>query len=176
LILNEFNVDSKEQRPRAYKKVLDWPKINFEPDDTFKENFQKLPAQIVKGIWDTVPGSEIVPLNFKKLVIKVVTALPTSALEAVSQAYMSGATVIINFIIEIINGNLSDEQCRKYFALTAKNIDASPTSNKNEKQLVLETKAFKLLYEAHYREEDVNWQQEEVRIRLNKFRKYQFLI
>ena len=71
---------------------------------------------------------------------------------------------------------MSDEQCRKYFALTAKNIDASPTSNKNDKQLVLETKAFKLLYEAHYREEDVNWQQEEVRIRLNKFQKYQFLI
>ena len=154
LILNEF--DEAEQRPKAYIKVLDWPKVDFEPNDNFKDNFQTIPRRLLKEACDFIPGIEMIPLNFRKLAIKLVSILPEKALEAVSQAYMSGFTVIINFLIEILNGNFSAEQCLKYFAL-----NENPT--KKGKELVYDSQSFKLLYEAHYREENVNFFQEEVK-------------
>jgi hypothetical protein len=174
-ILDEFEVDSKDQRPRAYTKVLDWPKVDFEPSDTFKENFLKLPEQLVKGVWETVPGSEMIPLNLKKLTIKLASVLPAKILETVSQACMSGATVIVNFFIEILKGNLSNEQSMNFFVFNAKysNDDTSSftcssstmlATPKSKKLVLNETRSFKLLYEAHYRDEPVNLLQEEVKI------------
>ena len=114
----------------------------------------------------------MIPPNLKKLAIKLAKFVPEKALETVSQACMSGATVIINFLIELLKGNLNNEQSTNFFVFNAKYCSEDtttssaslPSTPKSNKIVLNGIKSFKLSYEAHYRDEPVNLLQEEVRI------------
>jgi len=128
LILNEF--DSKTGRPlsESYRRIVRWPKMKFESSDNFQQNS----ANLIDSI---VPGSELLAKCFKPL------------LKLVSVNLFNGISIIINFIIEILNGNLNNDQCLNYFQYKENIMD---------EKLVLDKNDFKLRYLGNYEVEIIN--------------------
>ncbi len=107
LILNEFDPVTGKPFSRiveSYKRVVKWPKIKFESSENFQQNSAKFFEDKFESI---VPGGEFVVKSIKFCV--------KSFLKLVSAHLFNGIAIIINFMIEILNGNLNSEQCLYYF-------------------------------------------------------------
>ncbi len=144
-ILNAFEANTANQ-----KRMLDWPKIVFTPSQDFKDNFKNLFD--FNHVFELIPDGGIIPEKAKKFISKGVNFFMNKAVTFISENLLSGITVIINFIIEIINGNLNNEQCLNCFEYD----DNLNEYNKDEKEFKSEKTDFNMKYLAHYRIEDVN--------------------
>jgi len=144
-ILNAFEANTANQ-----KRMLDWPKIVFTPSQDFKDNFKNLFD--FNHVFELIPDGGIIPEKAKKFISKGVNFFMNKAVTFISENLLSGITVIINFIIEIINGNLNNEQCLNCFEYD----DNLNEYNKDEKEIKSEKTDFNMKYLAHYRIEDVN--------------------
>ncbi len=144
-ILNAFEANTANQ-----KRMLDWPKILFTPSQDFKDNFKNLFD--FNHVFELIPDGGIIPEKAKKFISKGVNFFMNKAVTFISENLLSGITVIINFIIEIINGNLNNEQCLNCFEYD----DNLNEYNKDEKEIKSEKTDFNMKYLAHYRIEDVN--------------------
>lgn len=102
--------------------------MKFESSENFQQNSENL-------IDSNVPGSELLVKCFKPL------------LKLVSAHLFNGITIIINFIIEILNGNLNNDQCLNYFQYKENIMD---------EKLVLDKNDFKLRYLGNYEVEIIN--------------------
>jgi len=143
-ILNAFEANTANQ-----KRMLDWPKIVFTPSQDFKDNFKNLFD--FNHVFELIPDGGIIPEKAKKFISKGVNFFMNKAVTFISENLLSGITVIINFIIEIINGNLNNEQCLNCFEYD----DNLNEYNKDEKEIKSEKTDFNMKYLAHYRIEDV---------------------
>jgi tetratricopeptide (TPR) repeat protein len=143
LILNEFDIN--EGKPLKYKEMNDWPKFEFTPSDNFKNNFQNIFD--FQHVIDSVPDGGLIPDKAKQLVRKGINFIVNKAVTFISDKLLNGLTVIINFMIEIINGNLETNQFEYN-----DNLDEY---NNGESQ-VCDTNDFNLKYLGHYRIINVN--------------------
>jgi Tfp pilus assembly protein PilF len=136
LILNEFDQDTGKPLSESYKRILKWPKIKFESSENFQQNSTKFFEDEFDSI---VPGGE--------LVVKSIKFCVKSFLKLVSAHLFNGITIIINLMIEILNGNLNSEQCLNYFQYNENVIEEKLVLNKND---------FKLRYLGNYESKSVN--------------------
>jgi tetratricopeptide (TPR) repeat protein len=143
LILNEFDIN--EGKPLKYKEMNDWPKFEFTPSDNFKNNFQNIFD--FQHVIDCVPDGGLIPDKAKQFVRKGINFIVNKAVTFISDKLLNGLTVIINFMIEIINGNLNTNQFEYN-----DNLDEY---NNGESQ-VCDTNDFNLKYLGHYRITNVN--------------------
>jgi tetratricopeptide (TPR) repeat protein len=143
LILNEFDIN--EGKPLKYKEMNDWPKFEFTPSDNFKNNFQNIFD--FQHVIDCVPDGGLIPDKAKQFVRKGINFIVNKAVTFISDKLLNGLTVIINFMIEIINGNLNTNQFEYN-----DNLDEY---NNGESQ-VCDTNDFNLKYLGHYRIINVN--------------------
>ncbi len=147
LILNEF--DSNTGKPIKYKKMMDWPKFEFTPSNNFKENLNTLFD--FKHVIESIPDFGLVPDKAKTIITKGVNFLVNKAVEFVSQNLLNGITVIINFMIEIVKGNLNMDQFQYN--------DSVDKYNKRE-ITVCNQDCFNLKFLGHYRIIEVNLNQD----------------
>ena len=140
LFLNEF--DENTGKPKNYKEVLDWPKIDFKPSPTFQNNFAKL--------FDIDPLIKLIPFHdaIPEAIIENVNRLKDKVINTITSNCLEGVKVIINILVEIYNENLTNEQCLAYYEF-----------NDGEKSVKTE---FYSQYKAHYKVKEVNLFRHEV--------------
>jgi len=143
LILNEF--DPESSKPFKFKLVEKWPRTVFKPSDDFKNNFVNVVD--CKNIIENMTMAGNIPSSIKNVAAALGNLVVKPVFNAVANNLLSGITAIINFIIEIKNGNLNDEQCLKCFQFEYDNETFEMNDSKTEKF----EKKFKLSYEARYK-------------------------
>ena len=155
-ILSQF--DEVNEIPRKCRRVLNWPKADFNPKSSMRENLKKK-IDFRKFFEQIVPGGQLFPKWATKVPSYLLNKIVCKAVGRVAGNYLNGFVVIVNLLLEISEGNLDHTQCKKCFEYneTVLNYD-----NQVETLYDLKDK-FTLNYQAKYRVVDVDLFNEEVR-------------
>lgn len=148
-ILSQF--DEVNEIPRRYRRVLDWPKVDFNPNQNMRDNLKKK-IDFGKLFDKIVPGSQILPKWAKSIPSFLLNKSVCKVVGLVAENYLNGFTVVVNLLLEIIDGNMDHKQCLKCFEYneTVLNYDSKVETIYNLKE------KFSLNYQAKYRVEDVD--------------------
>ena len=140
--------DKASKNVKHCKNVKDWPKTDFRPSDDFKHRLAKLLD--VEAAFDLIPFGEAAPKVIKQLAASVVNFTANKLIDVIAKNCLAGIAVIVNFVLEMFDGNLNEAQCLDCFKWSATDTHASSSHT------LFDTTRFKLNYVAHYRIEDLN--------------------
>ena len=143
-MLKQF--DPITERPKKFRKVLDWPKVDFNPSEEFKDHVKNLFN--FESAFDLIPLGQVVPKIVKNITTKMLGKVSKAAVGYVSENFLGGFTVIVNLLFEIKDGNLKNEQCLKCFQLG--DVMKYETGSGKNKDNIYKTRTFELNYQAHY--------------------------
>ena len=116
-----------------------------------KKNFERLfDSRILIGFCPDF----VVPDPLKDLFSSAVNLFVQKGINFVGSKWLNGVECIVNLLLEILKGNINHEQCLKYY-------ENRPNNDSDES---LKFDNFKLMYEGHYNEQEVNLQKEMVKL------------
>jgi hypothetical protein len=90
LFINEFKIE--KDKPKIYKTVLDWPKVEFRPSKDFHNNYA--------GLFDAknlIPFSDAIP----QAAVGLVNTFKNAILNRITSKYLEGVKVIINLLMRM---------------------------------------------------------------------------
>ena len=102
-LLNSF--DSETGKPKIYKQILKWPIVKFKPSPDYKNYFSKFFN--LKAVLDLIPDLGLVPPGVRNALTNGANYLFQKGVKYISDKYMSGLSVIFNFLSEVRKSNLS---------------------------------------------------------------------
>ena len=157
LIVNEF--DESTDKPKSYKKVLAWPRVEIQTKNGFDLNAQNHQFDFEKSFdllnLNKTPINERIEKQWRK---SLSSRMNKKIFEDISNHSLSNIILVINFLIEIIKGNLSENQCLKSLRYGCANgsIEYPTTTNTNGSEVVFDKENFTLNVNTQYKVERLN--------------------
>jgi hypothetical protein len=130
--------DSSTGKPKYFERVKNWPMIKLSLNDKYNENLKTLIGKGTSQLVDLIP----LPDFIKKPGAFLLEAAMTNISNFLIEKVMPGVHLIINIILELVDGNISFEQFDSdLFGLKIK--DRNENSNKTTSEKDKESKKLK---------------------------------
>ena len=162
LFVNEF--DESTDKPKSYKKVLHWPRVEFKTKNGFDKNSQNLQFDFEKSfdllnvnknpiLADECSTSIEKKHQWRKSLSS--NRLSKKDFQEIANESLSNIVVLINFLVEIIKGNLSEEQLLKSLKYGS-SLTNGPIEYPSESETIFDKDNFTLNVNTQYKVERLN--------------------